>query len=308
MIVCPKMTGVQPGGGWAMRIELAWGRIRRRMLRTLRSGYVLRMLELRRGECPDCSHHIIDDRDLKYCRNVCGFSFDAADDAFAWRGGLGIARAGWAEVIVYGGGLALLTVTMTIVFPWLAPLPASMLVFVIAFFRDPPRRIPTEQNVVVSPADGRITDVTPIEWLDDFQGPAVKIGIYLSIFNVHVNRCPDSARVIRVTYYPGRFLNTRRPEAAMVNEHVTTLLESSLVANRTMLVKQVAGAFASRVVNEVRAGSQLIRGQKFGMIKFGSRTELYLSLSADLQLIVRPGDRVRGGVTLVARYNSGGVP
>src|SRR2546429_399469 len=96
-----EITGVQPGGGWVARLEIAWGRFRRRWLRTFRPAYVARMRVARRGDCPDCPHEVIDARDLKFCHNVCGFWFAAADDPFAWRGRLFIARMGWAEVILY---------------------------------------------------------------------------------------------------------------------------------------------------------------------------------------------------------------
>jgi phosphatidylserine decarboxylase len=154
----------------------------------------------------------------------------------------------------------------------------------------------------VSPADGVVTDVTRLDHLDDFQGPAVRVGIYLSVFNVHVNRCPEAARVVAVCYRPGRFLNSRHPAAPAVNEQFTTLLEGEAAPHRLLLVKQIAGAFASRVVNVARPGQVLGRGDRIGMIKFGSRTELYLQDDPQLCLLVRPGDRVRGGTSLLARY------
>jgi phosphatidylserine decarboxylase len=295
-----NITGVQPGGGWATRLEQAWGRLRRWFLRTCRPGYVARMHAARRGECPDCPHDVIDSRDLKFCRNVCGFWFDRSADRFAWRDRLPIARAGWAELVLFGGSSLLAAVALLVWFPWAAVVPAAAALFVLAFFRDPPRCIPAGPGLVVSPADGRVTDVTPVEWLEEFDGPAVRIGIYLSIFNVHVNRCPEAARVIAVAYRPGRFLDVRRAEAPMVNEHFSTLFEFESAPHHLMLVRQIAGAFASRVVNEARPGRVLGRGEKFGMIKFGSRTELYLPAGA-AEVVVRPGDRVRGGSTVVAR-------
>jgi phosphatidylserine decarboxylase len=299
----PNVTGAQPGGGWALRVELAWGRLRRWWLRTFRPGYVARMRELRRGDCLACPHDVIDSRDLEFCGNVCGHWF-AADDSFAWRGRLPVAPWGWAELLLCGGGAAVLTVLLLFVFPWAAFVPALAAVFVAAFFRDPPRPIPTEPGAVVSPADGTITDVTRIARLDEFEGPAVRVGIYLSIFNVHVNRCPETARVVAVGYRPGRFLNVLHPSAAEVNEQFSTLLECESAQHRLLLVKQVAGAFASRVVNVGRPGRVLGRGDKLGMIKFGSRTELYLEDVAELQVLVRPGDAVRGGSSVVARYTT----
>jgi phosphatidylserine decarboxylase len=296
-----NVTGIQPGGGWALRLELAWGRLRRSWLRTFWPAYVARMRARRRGDCPCCAHDVIDPRDLKFCGNVCGHRFAPEDDRFAWRGRLPVARWGWAELLLYGGGAAVLAVALLIIFPWAAPLPALAAVFVAAFFRDPPRTIPTEPGAVVSPADGTVTDVTRRDRRDDFPGPAVRVGIYLSVFNVHVNRCPEAARVVAVCYRPGRFLNSRHPAAGDVNEQFTTLLECEAAPYRLILVKQVAGAFASRVVNTVRPGQVLGRGDKIGMIKFGSRTELYFEDVPELQVMVRPGDVVRGGSSVVAR-------
>lgn len=294
------ITSVQPGGGWAIRVEQVWGRVRRFYLRKIRPNYVARMMALRRGHCLNCLHEVIDSRDLKFCRNVCGYWFDRADDRFAWRDRLPIARPGWAEVMMFGGGSVLAAVLLALWSPWAAIPPAIAALFVLAFFRNPPRRIPPEPRLIVSPADGRITDITPIERLEEFGGPAVRIGIYLSIFNVHVNRCPDAARVIAVEYRPGRFLDVRNASAPELNERFSTLLETESAPHHLILVRQIAGAFASRVVNEARPGSVLDRGAKFGMIKFGSRTELYLPASA-VEVFVSVGDRVTGGASVVAR-------
>src|SRR5262249_21920994 len=137
-----NVTGVQPGGGWAVRVERGWGRPRRAWLRTFRPAYVTRMRAMRRGDCPGCSHDVLDPRDLKFCGNVCGHHFAPQDDRFAWRGRLPVARWGWAELLLYGGGASLLAVALLFVFPWAAPLPALAAVFVVAFFRHPPRTIP----------------------------------------------------------------------------------------------------------------------------------------------------------------------
>jgi phosphatidylserine decarboxylase len=291
---------IQPGGGWAIRLEFLWGRVRRKYLRLVRPGYVARALITRRGECPDCPHDVIDSRDLKFCTNACGYWFAHATDPFAWRDGLPIARAGWAEVVLFGGGALVATALALLIWPWAALLPAIAGMFVVAFFRDPPRRIPDEPGVVVSPADGRVTDVTRLDWLDHFQGPAVRIGIYLSLFNVHVNRCPVTGTPLWVRYAPGRFLDSRRPEAARLNESVETLFERDDCPGQLCLVRQIAGAFASRVVTTVRPGRRIPAGHKIGMIKFGSRTELYLS-DPRAVVLVRAGDVVHGGSSVLAK-------
>jgi phosphatidylserine decarboxylase len=294
------VASIQPGGGWAIRLECFWGRVRRKYLRLVRPGYVARALSTRRGECAGCPHDIIDSRDLKLCANTCGYWFPDAVDPFAWRDAIPIARAGWAEVVLFGGGAAVAAALAWLVWPWAALLPALVGIFIVAFFRDPRRRIPAQPGVVVSPADGRVTDVTALDWVEDFRGPAVRIGIYLSLFNVHVNRSPVTGKVVSVRYVPGQFLDSRRPEAARLNESVETKFERDDCPGQLCLVRQIAGAFASCVVTTVRAGHRIPAGHKIGMIKFGSRTELYLS-DPRAVILVRPGDRVRGGSSVLAR-------
>lgn len=295
------ITCVQPNGGWIVRLELFWGRCRRWLLRRCWPGYVRRMQDLRQGSCTQCPHDIIDARDLKLYRNVCGYWFETSDDPYRWRDRLPICRMGLAEVVVFGSVLVLLALLLGLLWPWLAALPILPLLFLIAFFRDPPRRAPTEAGLFVAPADGRVTDIEMLDWQDDLEGPAVKIGIYLSVFNVHVNRCPVAARVVSVRYFPGQFLDVRHRDAPRINEQLWLLLETETSPSHRVLVKPIAGAFARRIVTEVRPGQVLDRGARIGMIKFGSRTELYLPHHAGLHVLVKPGDRVRGGMTVVAR-------
>jgi phosphatidylserine decarboxylase len=292
----------QPGGGWVVGVELAWGRLRRKLLRLLWPGYVARMLAARRGSCPDCPHDVIDDRDLKFFRNVCGYYFAATDVPRRWLDSLPIARMGRGEVLLFGVGLALLAGAAAILTPYAAVPPLLLAVFVVLFFRDPHRRIPVTAGAIMSPADGIVTDVDTLDEVPFWDGPAVKIGIYLSVFNVHLNRVPERARVIEVCYGRGKFLDTRRPAAARVNEHCWTLFECEAPPHHPFVVKQIAGTFARRIVCEARPGAVLARGQRFGMIKFGSRTELYLAKAPDLVVTVRPGDRVRGGSSVLAKY------
>jgi phosphatidylserine decarboxylase len=220
-----------------------------------------------------------------------------------WRRiGLPIASPGWRETIFLGGGLAALAVVLAWFSLWVSVLPGMLGLFVVWFFRDPSRRVPTTPGAVVSPADGVITDVEELADSGVGLDPAIKIGIYLSVFNVHVNRVPIAARVLEVRYCPGLLLNTRRPDAAWVNEQCWTLLEGTEPPHPRLLVKQVAGTFARRIVCAVRPGEVYARGERFGMIKFGSRTELYLSKAPGLRILARPGDKVRGGSSILARY------
>jgi phosphatidylserine decarboxylase len=262
------------------------------------------MRAARLGECPGCPHDVIDDRDLKFFRNVCGHHFAPADVPARWLDRLPIARMGRCEVLLYGGGLAALAVAAALLTPLAAVVPALLALFVVAFFRDPPRRAPDGPGLVVSPADGLVTDVEELDEVPFWDGPAVKVGIYLSVFNVHVNRAPETARVIEVRYAPGRLLDTRRPEAALVNEHCWVLFECEKAPHHLVAVKQIAGTFARRIVCEARPGGVLSRGERYGMIKFGSRTELYLFRAPGLRVAVRPGDRVRGGSSVLAQYGA----
>jgi phosphatidylserine decarboxylase len=132
-------------------------------------------------------------------------------------------------------------------------------------------------------------------------GPAVRIGIFLSIFNVHLNRAPDRARVIRMRYSPGLFLNAMNPESALRNENLWIGLEEVDVPYRRLIVRQIAGLFARRIVCSLRPDETLERGQKFGMIKLGSRTELILPAEPGLELCVAVGDKVYAGATIMAR-------
>jgi phosphatidylserine decarboxylase len=297
-----NVRSAQPGGGLALWLELAWGRLRRQWLRLARPGYVARMRAARRGECPGCPHDIIDDRDLKFFRNVCGHRFAPGDVPRRWLDRLPIAPAGRCEVLIYGGAFFALAVAAAFVAPYAAAVPALLALFVVLFFRDPRRRAPDDPGIVVSPADGVVTDVEELAEVPFWDGPAVKVGIYLSVFDVHVNRAPETARVIEVRYRPGRFLDTRRPAAARVNEHCWVLFERETGPHHLLAVKQIAGTFARRIVCEARPGAVMGRGERYGMIKFGSRTELYLAKSPDLCVAVRPGERVRGGSSVVAKY------
>src|SRR5262245_23556236 len=184
---------IQPGGGWCMHLELAWGRWRRWLLGRLAPGYVRRMAEKRQGSCPDCPHDIIDSRDLKYWRNVCGYWFHEEGDRLAWRNRIGFARAGLAElcvatVILWIVGLLFAFATLIHPLFWV-PVAAVGLVWleILFFFRDPERNIPADPAALLSPADGTITDIGEVE-APGFPGDrAFRIGIFLSIFNVHVN-------------------------------------------------------------------------------------------------------------------------
>lgn len=201
-----------------------------------------------------------------------------------------------------GGPLLAATLLLGYFFWYLAPIPGVLLALVIYFFRDPPRRIPAGPGLIVSPADGKVAEITRLEHDEFVGGPAVRIGIFLSIFNVHLNRSPADARVIALRYSPGEFLNALDPASALRNENMWIGLEEDVPPYRRMVVRQIAGAIARRIVCPLRPGENLARGEKIGMIKLGSRTELILPDGEGLKVEVEVGRRVKAGSTLMARY------
>jgi phosphatidylserine decarboxylase len=297
----------QPGGGFFMRIELFWGRLRRAWLRLFARGYLRHMESLRRGECPGCKHYILDPRDLKYWRNVCGYSFAEQDDPFRWRNEIGFARYGLAELVcitlvaLFLLGLLALGIKLHWVF-WL-PVPFVLIpwLFTLYFFRDPERTIPTETNALISPADGTVTHVEEVAEPDFPGGQALRISIFLSVFNVHVNRVPRTSRVVGLRYFPGKFLDARHPECGVVNEQFWLDLEENNPPRR-IRVKQISGAIARRIVNWLRLEEPVWSGTRFGMIKFGSRTDVLISASESVEVLVKVGDKVKGGSTTLLRF------
>jgi len=259
------------------------------------------MAELRRGDCTGAPHEVLDPRDLKYCRNRCQCEWDRADDPFAWRDRIPFARWGLAELQLMGSPLLCLTVFFAWYWWYVAPVFGALVALVVWFFRDPPRRIPQETGILVSPADGKVVEVTRLERDEYIGGPAVRIGIFLSIFNVHLNRAPEAARVIALRYHPGDFISALDPECAVRNEHMWIGLEEETPPYRRMALRQIAGAVARRIVCPLRPGDVLARGEKIGMIKLGSRTELILPDEPEMRVEVNVGDRVRAGRSIMAR-------
>lgn len=296
------VVSIQPGGGVCYQLELAWGRWRRWWLTTFRPGYVRQMAALRQASAVGAPHPILDPRDLKYCRNQCTAHWLPADDPFAWRGRLGLARWGLAEVWLLSAGCLLLAwLAGRVWFPLAFP-PLVAAVWVVSFFRDPTRAVPVGPGLIVAPADGRVVEITRLPHDERIGGPAVRIGIFLSIFNVHLNRAPAGGTVVRMRYEPGQFLNALRADSAQKNERMTIVWQSDCPAGQLVAVRQIAGQFARRIVCDLRPGERCERGQKFGMIKLGSRTELLLPDLPGLAITAELGRSVRAGSDVVARY------
>ena len=169
--------------------------------------------------------------------------------------------------------------------------------YVIYFFRDPERAIPVDENIIVSAADGLVVSVEEYDEPDFHLGPMLRIAVFLSVFDVHVNRSPVAGTVNATVYKAGQFLDVRHPDSSTRNECRSWWLET---AQGPVAVRQIAGLVARRIVAWADEGSVLERGQRFGMIRFGSRTEVFLPIGC-VQL-VKPGDRVEGAATPIARW------
>ena len=177
---------------------------------------------------------------------------------------------------------------------WSVPLWLAAL-FVLQFFRDPPRGIPGDERTVVSPADGRVVAVESTR--DPYlERHALKVSVFMNVFNVHANRSPVDGEVRQIWYHPGKFLNAALDKASLENERNALWLSSATGADVTCV--QVAGLIARRVLCYVKSGDKLARGERFGFIRFGSRVDVYLPPSASVKAAL--GDKVRGGSSILA--------
>jgi phosphatidylserine decarboxylase len=202
-----------------------------------------------------------------------------------------MAREGYPYVIVP----ILLALIAAAVGYWPVSIPFLILAaFMAFFFRDPHRTAPTDSSLVVSPADGRVTRIEMLS-PDDEQSPTV-VSIFLSPFDVHINRAPVAGVIENVSYTKGKFLMATKEEASLVNEQNALTIRGERI---TVVCKQIAGILARRIVCWKHAGDKLALGERFGLIKFSSRTDLILP--PEVEITVRQGTRVRGGVTVIGR-------
>ena len=174
---------------------------------------------------------------------------------------------------------------------------ALVAAFMAFFFRDPNRRIPTDSDIVVSPADGRVTRIEKLAAEDSESGTLVSI--FLSVFDVHINRAPIKGEITDVTYTKGRFVIATRSDASIVNEQNALTIQNERM---TVVCKQIAGILARRIVCWKRAGDRVALGDRFGLIKFSSRTDLILPPSVEINIKV--GERVKGGLTVIGRMRA----
>ncbi|MGH7163350.1 MAG: phosphatidylserine decarboxylase [Planctomycetota bacterium] len=206
---------------------------------------------------------------------------------------------GVRELLIFGGGSAAAGVVAFHLAPWASPPLFLLAAFTLSFFRDPERAPEGGAEAAVAPADGAVTDVGIVEEPQFLRGRALRVGIFLSVLDVHVNRVPLDGKAVFFRYSPGAFVDARDAEAIERNE-------ANLVGfhgpRGPFAVRQVAGLIARRIVCPLREGDTVARGQRMGMIKFGSRTELLVPADAPVTVEVEVGRKVKGGRTVVLRY------
>jgi phosphatidylserine decarboxylase len=222
-----------------------------------------------------------------------------------------LTKYGWPQVVVYPVVVVMGMLVAALAGPGHAPawalvaielVLAAVLVWALMFFRDPHRQVPSDDTVLVAPADGKVTDIETLDETDFLAGPTLRIGIFLSIFNTHINRAPCNVTVEKISYRKGRYVNAMNPLSSKVNESNALVMVRTGEPMDRLVVRQISGAIARRIVCAAREDRPLARGEKFGMIKFGSRTELYVPASEYLQCTVHIGDNVKAGITPLLRY------
>ena len=214
------------------------------------------------------------------------------------------ARNEWLTLLAIG---ALLTAAALFVkLWWLAVIIALLTAALVAFFRDPYREVPTQRNVVVAPADGRVSSVHEIEHYEPFDGPAVCVRIFLSVFSVHITRSPCHGEVTQITHTPGKHTNALNPESAEDNESNLIVLVHPIRRHPVAAVRQVAGLLARTIVCRLHEGQVVQRGERIGIIKLGSTTELYLPADLKPEVTVKQGQKVAAGSSVLAHITGRG--
>jgi phosphatidylserine decarboxylase len=212
-----------------------------------------------------------------------------------------VTRHGAREMLIGCVVLGIVAVVLGELIVWpLALLVLPVLIWLFAFFRDPERQVPADQDVMVSPADGTVSDISDLPHDDLLGGPAVRVGIFLSVFNVHINRSPCDGIVLEAHYKKGRFINAMRHQLASdENESNTTVLGEPASGKPIAVVKQIVGLIARRIIFNAAKGDTFRKGDRIGMIKFGSRTELTVPKSLDPQVMVKVGQTVQGAADVI---------
>lgn len=198
----------------------------------------------------------------------------------------------WAMLVLLALGIAGLVWCS-----WAALISFALLAFTISFFRDPNRTVPPNPTLIVAPADGKIVEIKTANEPHFLKSDATMVAIFLSVFDVHVQRAPVEGEIKFAQYNKGRFLDARNPQASLLNENRVIGIESS--DGFRVAVRQIAGLIARRIVGWSETGARLAKGERIGMIRFGSRVELFLPPGTEIAVTV--GDYAKGGETVIAR-------
>jgi len=214
---------------------------------------------------------------------------------------LPITRHGLREIVIGSIVLAVLAAGLGFVHWSLTLLMLPVWIWLLSFFRDPQRTLPVQQHAMVSPADGKVTDIMELDHIPELNGPGVRVGIFLSVFSVHINRAPCDGKVLAVNYKKGKFINAMsHNNASEQNESNTVVIGDAADGRPIAVVKQIVGLIARRIICTAQVGQTVDRGQRIGMIKFGSRTELYIARHLAPQVVVRIGQAVNGAADVIA--------
>ncbi len=222
-----------------------------------------------------------------------------------------LTKYGFPQVIIYPAAVLAAIIVIPLVTAAFLPqwaivavevVLAAVLAWFLAFFRDPERRCPSDSNLLLAPADGRITEIETIEETSFIEGPALRIGIFLSIFDTHINRAPCNVKVEKITYKKGKYLNAMNPQSGRLNESNELELIRTDNPEDKLIVRQISGAIARRIICAATEGQELAGGERFGMIKFGSRTELYVPVRENTKCLVKIGNKVKAGLTPLVKY------
>ncbi|AZR72646.1 phosphatidylserine decarboxylase [Anoxybacter fermentans] len=209
---------------------------------------------------------------------------------------LPIAKEGIPYILIF----TILTLITYLLHPYIAIIPFILTLFTTFFFRDPYREIPFDENLLVSPADGKIMSIVEIDENDYIKDKAIKVSIFLSIFNVHINRIPIGGKIDFHKYRPGKMLPAFKSHASELNERNSIGINTGTIK---ILIHQITGFIARRIVWWVKPGDIVKQGDRFGLIKFGSCTEIIVPKDK-VEILVQQGDKVIGGKTVIGRVIS----
>lgn len=169
---------------------------------------------------------------------------------------------------------------------------------IVLFFRNPPRKISADKNLVFAPADGKIVTIEEVYESEFLNRKCIKVSIFMSIYNIHVNRYPVNGKITYTKYHPGKYLVARHPKSSELNEHQSTAIQKT--DGIEIMIKQIAGTVARRIICYAKVGSQAKQGEDIGFIRFGSRVDLFLPLNTEI--CVKMNELVKGNITIMARF------